>query len=250
MPLLEQRSSDDGYQQGSQVQFANNQDTFETDASPAAPDRRRGKRNSGGTAYTPFGALRSETHTLRDGSVVPRLFPAPPDNLEFHNASSPYHKVKHSESMRLASMREVSMGTIDDTDRDAVGSPLIRMLTNTQNSMRHLVGLEPSERELAEERKAFEQWPHDVPPDTQLHVRGVGVEGWDGTPQGHGVYETPSELMALFEPYGGCRHVYVRHRISADSKVNTSWALVTMETVAGARVAIEEGLEGNPRTHW
>eukprot|EP01047_Picozoa_sp_COSAG01_P078304 COSAG01_NODE_14420_length_1455_cov_8.576696_1_plen_106_part_01 len=99
MPLREQRSSVDDYQQGSRVQFANNQDTFETDPSPAAPDRRWGTRNSGGTAhkYTPFGTLRSETHTLKDGSVVPRLFPAPPDNLEFHNASSPYHKVKHSE---------------------------------------------------------------------------------------------------------------------------------------------------------
>eukprot|EP01047_Picozoa_sp_COSAG01_P119997 COSAG01_NODE_48716_length_378_cov_2.888889_1_plen_63_part_01 len=62
------------------------------------------------------------------------------------------------------------MGTIDDTDRRA-GSPLVRMLTHTQESMRHLVRLEPTERELAEERKAFEQWPHDAPPDTQLHVR-------------------------------------------------------------------------------
>eukprot|EP01047_Picozoa_sp_COSAG01_P039896 COSAG01_NODE_3322_length_6257_cov_9.805294_2_plen_132_part_00 len=91
MPLHEQRSSDDDYQQRSRVQFANNQDTFETDPSPAAPDRRRGKRNSGGTAHkhTPFGTLRrlrSETYTLKDGSVVPRLFTAPPDNLEFHNA--------------------------------------------------------------------------------------------------------------------------------------------------------------------
>ena len=85
---------------------------------------------------------------------------------------------------------------------------------------------------------------HDAAPDTQLHVRGVGEHEWDGTPQGFGMYEDPVALMQLFAEYGGCRHAYVRHRISEDGDRNTSWALVTMETTDGARLALSVAAEG------
>ena len=60
----------------------------------------------------------------------------------------------------------------------------------------------------------------------QIHVRGIGVEGWDGTEDGVGTYENEDALGQIFAAFGGFVHASIRHRI-ADGQ-NTSWALVTM----------------------
>ena len=71
----------------------------------------------------------------------------------------------------------------------------------------------------------------EVAPGFQLHVRGCGVHGWDGTTEGKGTYEDERVLAALFSQFGTCHSCTVRHRIedTADGEgENTSWALVTM----------------------
>eukprot|EP01045_Picozoa_sp_COSAG04_P025679 COSAG04_NODE_3415_length_2831_cov_8.177892_2_plen_206_part_00 len=60
----------------------------------------------------------------------------------------------------------------------------------------------------------------------QLHVRGIGVDGWDGTEEGTGSYENEEALEEIFSVFGSFVQATIRHRI-ADGK-NTSWALVTM----------------------
>lgn len=70
-----------------------------------------------------------------------------------------------------------------------------------------------------------------------LHVRGVGVHGWDGTVTGKGVYENPLKLKAVFMPFGGVLEITkVRHRIADDQ--NTSWALISMESAEGVERAL------------
>ena len=68
--------------------------------------------------------------------------------------------------------------------------------------------------------------PRSLPPSAILHVRGIGVDGWDGTPDGTGDYESEAALKTLFQPFGDCQQATIRHRISDGA--NTSWALVTM----------------------
>eukprot|EP01045_Picozoa_sp_COSAG04_P025680 COSAG04_NODE_3415_length_2831_cov_8.177892_3_plen_100_part_01 len=60
----------------------------------------------------------------------------------------------------------------------------------------------------------------------QIHVRGIGVDGWDGTEEGTGSYENEEALEEIFSAFGSFVQATIRHRI-ADGK-NTSWALVTM----------------------
>jgi Ca2+-binding EF-hand superfamily protein/CRP-like cAMP-binding protein len=72
-----------------------------------------------------------------------------------------------------------------------------------------------------------EQQPAALPTGNMIHVRGIGVDGWDETPDGKGDYENDAALKKLFSPFGQFQQATIRHRIE-DSK-NTSWALVTME---------------------
>ena len=60
----------------------------------------------------------------------------------------------------------------------------------------------------------------------QIHVRGIGVDGWDATEEGTGSYENEEALEEIFSVFGSFVQATIRHRI-ADGK-NTSWALVTM----------------------
>jgi hypothetical protein len=61
----------------------------------------------------------------------------------------------------------------------------------------------------------------------ELHVRGIGCDGWDGTDEGVGEFESEGALRRIFLPFGELQQAAIRHRI-ADGK-NTSWALCTME---------------------
>ena len=60
----------------------------------------------------------------------------------------------------------------------------------------------------------------------QVHARGIGVDGWDGTPDGVGQYENLGAMNRIFSPFGEFKQATIRHRIEGDQ--NTSWALVTM----------------------
>ena len=74
--------------------------------------------------------------------------------------------------------------------------------------------------------------------ERMIHVRGVGVEGWDGTEEGRGVYESDEALEEIFEVFGPYVRATIRHRVKNGQ--NTSWALVTMgdaESVARALAA-------------
>ena len=62
--------------------------------------------------------------------------------------------------------------------------------------------------------------------ERMIHVRGVGVEGWDGTEEGRGVYESDEALEEIFEVFGPYVRATIRHRVQNGQ--NTSWALVTM----------------------
>jgi calcium-binding protein CML len=102
----------------------------------------------------------------------------------------------------------------------------------------------------------------EVPPGTQIHVRGIGVDGWDSTPEGKGSHESESALKAIFEQYGKFLQATIRHRIEGPSgkwdpkttpaadwpregSKNSSWALVTMETTSAVDAALEASeLEG------
>jgi hypothetical protein len=91
---------------------------------------------------------------------------------------------------------------------------------------------------------------------TQIHVRGVGVDRWDGTPEGKGAYESKAALTEIFKQFGNCLQATIRHRIEGPSgkwdpeetlaadwpsegSKNTSWALVTMETATAVNIAIK-----------
>jgi hypothetical protein len=64
-----------------------------------------------------------------------------------------------------------------------------------------------------------------------VHVRGVG-----------GLYEDESSLVALFADVAPCLHALVRHRMDEGSGVNSSWALVTMESADAAQTILTKGV--------
>lgn len=70
----------------------------------------------------------------------------------------------------------------------------------------------------------------------QLHVRGIGVDGWDGAEESIGTYETEDALNQIFSAFGRVLFSKIRHRV-VDGE-NTSWALVTM----GSQAAVEQAL--------
>ena len=62
--------------------------------------------------------------------------------------------------------------------------------------------------------------------EQQIHVRGIGIDGWDGTEGGVGRYENEAALQEIFGAFGTFVQATIRHRI--EDGQNTSWALVTM----------------------
>ena len=62
--------------------------------------------------------------------------------------------------------------------------------------------------------------------EQQIHVRGIGIGGWDGTEGGVGRYENEAALQEIFGAFGTFVQATIRHRI--EDGQNTSWALVTM----------------------
>ena len=68
-----------------------------------------------------------------------------------------------------------------------------------------------------------------------LHVRNIGVYGWDGTEEGRGTFESAEALGRLLSRFGNVVNIEIRHRITEGTAIdgadeNTSWALLTMST--------------------
>ena len=105
---------------------------------------------------------------------------------------------------------------------------------------------------------------------TQIHVRGIGVHGYDGTAEGVGDYENKSAVKKIFRQFGTVVDVFIRHRTQLETSVpdakvaskkswailrdvalseatedeqprsrNTSWAIVTMGSAKEAQAALE-----------
>ena len=73
--------------------------------------------------------------------------------------------------------------------------------------------------------------PVEPDPKTQIHVRGIGVSGWDGTANGVGTFENEAALGAIFSKFGKFLSARIRHRVDMEGGQNTSWALVTMVSI-------------------
>jgi hypothetical protein len=74
--------------------------------------------------------------------------------------------------------------------------------------------------------------------DRMLHVGGIGLQGWNRTPEGEGEYENGLKLGEVFNQFGPFEQAVVRHRYDEHTKMNTSWAVVTMGTKAAAMAAL------------
>ena len=48
---------------------------------------------------------------------------------------------------------------------------------------------------------------------SQIHVRGIGVHGWDGTEDGRGDFESAAALKKLMSSYGTVIAATIRHRV-------------------------------------
>jgi hypothetical protein len=75
-----------------------------------------------------------------------------------------------------------------------------------------------------------------IPKLAKLHVRQIGVHGWDGTAEGVGAYESETALAGLFDRFDSFVRATVRHRVEAGR--NTSWAIVTMSSADAAERAL------------
>lgn len=94
--------------------------------------------------------------------------------------------------------------------------------------------------DAGEQQGAGETATDSEPASDTLHVRGIGVHGWDGTKSGRGEFENEEALKEIFSSFGPCVQVTIRHRIRTKAGVahNMSWALVQMETIEAADAAL------------
>eukprot|EP01047_Picozoa_sp_COSAG01_P031917 COSAG01_NODE_2286_length_7990_cov_5.551895_6_plen_528_part_00 len=80
-------------------------------------------------------------------------------------------------------------------------------------------------------------------PNTLL-VRGIGVDGWDGTATGRGTYENERAIIGIFNRFGHVMRVDIKHQVETTG--NLSCALVTMGRAASVlkivRAAESEGI--------
>lgn len=90
----------------------------------------------------------------------------------------------------------------------------------------------------------------------RLHVRNIGVDGWDGTDQGRGTFENEGALSDIFSVFGAFVNCIIRHKIQDPNhkvekdrgpRANTSWALVTMGDQKSVDLALKCAAEGAVR---
>jgi hypothetical protein len=76
------------------------------------------------------------------------------------------------------------------------------------------------ERDLERGIARLDEMHYESVPGSQLHIRGVGVDGWDGTNDGVGTYESVAALGKLLSVFGEVVHTTVRHRITDPDNYN------------------------------
>ena len=149
---------------------------------------------------------------LREGAAAAAVQPEP---------QTPKQSYASSES-------ELSAGGMEETGGDGWGAFAARVMIKP----------EPEPQPEPKPQPKFEPEPEPEPqpqPQTQkgadagcqLHVRGVGGE-----------FEDEDALTKVFTTYGEVVQATVRHRIDSASGANTSWALVTMGSVAAVEFAL------------
>ena len=151
---------------------------------------------------------------LREGAAAAAVQPEP---------QTPKQSYASSES-------ELSAGGMEETGGDGWGAFAARVMIKP----------EPEPEPEPKPQPKFEPEPEPEPqpqpqPQTQkgadagcqLHVRGVGGE-----------FEDEDALTKVFTTYGEVVQATVRHRIDSASGANTSWALVTMGSVAAVEFAL------------
>ena len=149
---------------------------------------------------------------LREGAAAAAVQPEP---------QTPKQSYASSES-------ELSAGGTEETGGDGWGAFAARVM------------IKPEAEPEPKPQPKFEPEPEPEPepqpqPQTQkgadagcqLHVRGVGGE-----------FEDEDALTKVFTTYGEVVQATVRHRIDSASGANTSWALVTMGSVAAVEFAL------------
>lgn len=134
----------------------------------------------------------------------------------------------------LATTREVPGDTYRVEARHALGdvhmelsgqraqTPTPQRLERQDEGMLRSLSASPSTSTCGATTKST---PSEALAGTVLHVRRVGVYGWDGTPEGTGTYEDEQTLVSLFSQFGDCVSAVVRHRVATSSQghINTSW---------------------------
>jgi hypothetical protein len=149
------------------------------------------------------------------------------NDIEFEAFAELIREIRHDD----AQMDEAALQAMfADVDSDASGS------ISPLEMFRYAFESELSRRCKSESENQI--IGGQSPEGTQIHARGVGVHGWDGTPDGEGEFESEDALGKIFSAFGVFVQATVRHRIDAGTGENTSWALVTMGDTAAADRAL------------
>ena len=125
---------------------------------------------------------------------------------------------------RCIALLEMRGAELDEATRLWVASKPTNAKLRWQNAVRSEV-LKNADGRLDRQLSPAQRWRVETL-GCQVHVRGIGADGWDGTPDGVGHYENFGALAKIFSPFGDFEQATVRHCI--EGTVNTSWALVTM----------------------
>ena len=84
----------------------------------------------------------------------------------------------------------------------------------------------------------YQVQPEEDTHANEIFVGNVGVDGWDRTDAGVGIYESEHALQEIFKEYG-FKHATIRHKVK--DGYNRSWALVTLTNQS----AVDQALAAN-----
>ena len=142
--------------------------------------------------------------------LEPEPEPEPAPELELETETKTEPEPEPEPSIALQDKQVDFMSVLAEQGLNSL-SGHVQSHTNTSTAQPSLPAAPALESPLSEEPA----------PGSQLHVRGIGVLGWDGTPDGKGEYESEEALALLFGHYGGYVQATVRHRIDTATGQNT-----------------------------